>query len=84
MEAEGPFPHFQLIFCRDDEEATSKIAAFPDTATASEHARLRLLAMPDEWISVVLALIGEVEIEFLGAWDRDHEGSVRWEDASLA
>ena len=64
MDDEGPYPHFQLIYCRDDEESLSRIAAFPERAAASEHARLRLLAMPDEWISVVIAQIGDVKIEF--------------------
>lgn len=83
LDAEGPFPQYTLIFCRNDEHADAKIAAFADQAEAAEHARLRLLARPDEWISVMLAHGVDEHVAFVGSWDRDHEGALRWKDASL-
>jgi len=82
--SDGPFPAYSMIFCRADEHAETRTAAFPDDAEASEHARLRLLRMGDEWISVVLARGANDGLIFLGAWDKDFEGALRWEDASLA
>lgn len=84
MESEGPFPQYQLIFCRGDEEATTKIVSFADDVEVSEHARVRLLKLPDVWVSVVIARLGDEVFEFIGAWDRGHDGSLTWEAASLA
>lgn len=81
---DGPYRRYQLLFCRNDEEGDARIAAFADDAEALEHARRRLLALPEEWNSVVIARTGENEFEYMGAWDRDHEGALRWEDASTA
>lgn len=84
MDAEGPFTLFTFIFCRSDERADRKIAAFPNVADATEHARLRLLRMPAEWLSVVVGEGVDAELEFVGCWNRDDEGALRWEAASLA
>ena len=80
----GPFPLYSLIFCRVDEHAQTKTAAFPDDAEASEHARLRLLRMGDQWVSVILARGANDALTFLGAWDKAVDGTLVWQDASLA
>lgn len=82
----SPYPLFTFIFCRGgDEHADHRLAAFPDEFEAVEHARVRLLRMPVEWTSVVVAC-GHVDIamEFCGSWDRDTYGSLQWHTASLA
>ena len=86
MAGEGPFPLYSLIFCTGtDEGASTRVAAFPDDAAASDHARLRLLRLPEDYVSVVVAQGSMSDcLSFVGAWDRDLDGALRWEAASLA
>ncbi len=81
----GPYPVWTFIYCREDEAADYALAAFPNETEAAEHARQRLSRMPPDWISVVVAC-GHVDsaIEFVGSWEREPEGALRWDAASLA
>lgn len=46
---------------------------------------MRLLRLPDDYISVVVAQGSLADcLTFVGAWDRDLDGALRWEAASLA
>ena len=84
---DGPYPHYTLIFCRRDEFGLAKVPAYPDNAEACEHARLRLLRWPEEWISVVIARGVDTDFanfEYIGSWDRDQDGALTWQAASLA
>jgi len=83
-DAAGPFPLYTLIFCTLSEHAISRAAAFPDAAAAAEHARRRLLRLPEVWCSVVIARGVEGDLAFAGCWDRDADGALTWEDASVA
>lgn len=87
MHIEGPFERYTLIYCRADEVALSRRAAFSGDGEALEHARIRLLHQPPEWISVVIARGIDAHgaaLDFLGSWERDQEGAVTWDAASLA
>jgi hypothetical protein len=80
----GPFPYWTLIYCRSDEFGVAKVAAFPGAAEASDHALNRLRRAPREWVSVVVAKGVSEDLEFIGSWDRDHDGAILWQAASLA
>ena len=82
-EAAGPFPLFTLIYCREDGFGLAKRAAFAEAAEAREHARRALLARPEVWTSVVVARGVELDLTFVGAWDRDESGALAWDAASL-
>ena len=77
----GPFPIYTFIHCREDEVSIAKRVALPDDEGALDHARTRLLNLPPEWVSIVIARGREGELGFIGAWDRD-DGALRWEPAS--
>lgn len=81
----GPFATYTLIFCKEDGIGVATRAAFPDDAAACEHARVRLLRRDPAWVSVVVGRgvdgVG-VEVDYIGAWDRDGAGAVNWAPAS--
>lgn len=86
MRSDGPFPLYTFIFCTADERGVTKSAAFPSDGEAIEHGRLRLMATPHLWMSVVV-LVGDgdgADVEFVGAWDRGPQGALTWEAASLS
>lgn len=84
MVPEGPFPVFTLIYCRVDGFGIARRAAFLSAAEARNHAAARLRAQAAEWVSVAVAHGQDLDLEFLGAWDRDAAGRLSWEAASLA
>lgn len=83
-DAAGPFPLFTLIYCREDGFGLAKRAAFADAAEAREHARRALLARAEIWTSVLVARGVELDLAFVGAWDRDETGALAWAAASLS
>ncbi|WP_041373472.1 hypothetical protein [Phenylobacterium zucineum] len=83
-EAAGPFPLYTLIYCRDDGLGQPRRAAFAEAAEARDHARRTLLARAGCWTSVVVARGVDLELTFIGAWDRDATGALVWDNADLA
>lgn len=81
--SEGPYPYFTLVLCACQETGVAAVSAFPDAATAVEHAKWRLLS-ESEWTTVLVARCVGSDLQFIGAWDLDAYGGLTWEAANQA